>query len=185
RPGSRTRGCDRPRARRRRAAPDRGRARAARRAEDSPLRRLQRAPRTRIQYGARGCIWRARTACRSSATRSLLGEWTSTVPLHSKNAESRLLDRRVEGRRNRKRQDAARFLRRDHSDVPKARRGIVGMSLPLVLVEDGALEVLFLLLAPRAALRLAPLASRRGETGVGLLPSHHREPGVRPHPDYT
>src|SRR5438046_7078505 len=82
------------------------------------------------------------------------------VRLHSKNAESRLLDRCVEGRRNRKRQDAARFLRRNHSVVPKARGGIVGMSLPLVLVEDGALELLLLGLGPGAALRLDPEIGR-------------------------
>src|SRR5882762_11769555 len=102
------------------------------------------------------------------------------VPLHSKNAEPSLLERCVEGRRNRKRQGAARFLGRDHSVVPEARGGIVGMSLPLVLVEDGALEALFLLLAPGAALGLYPVASYRGEDGSRLLPSHHRDAGVGP-----
>src|SRR5439155_1580968 len=105
-----------------------------------------------------------------------------SVPLHSKNAESRFLDRCVEGRRNRKRQGAARLLGRDHSVVPEARGGIVGMSLPFVLVENRALEVLFLLLAPGAALGLDSVAFHRGEDGSRLLPSHHRDAGVRPHP---
>src|SRR2546422_210284 len=115
---------------------------------------------------------------------SVVARWMDIgISLHSKNAEARFLDRCVEGRRNRKRQGAARFLGRDHSVVPEARGGIVGMSLPLVLVEDGALEPLFLLLAPGAAFGLYPVASHRGEDGSRLLPSHHRDAGVWPHPE--
>src|SRR5207247_5162918 len=47
------------------------------------------------------------------------------VRLHSKNAESRLLDRCVEGRRNRKREGSARFLGLDYYVAPKERRGVV------------------------------------------------------------
>src|SRR5712675_789544 len=105
------------------------------------------------------------------------------LPLHSKNAESRLLDRCVEGRRNRKRQGTARFLGRDHSVVPKPGGGVVGMPLALVLVEDGALELFLLRLAPGAALGLDPVAFHRGENRGRLLPSHDRDACVGPHPE--
>src|SRR2546427_10656967 len=47
---------------------------------------------------------------------SVVARWMDIgSPLHSKNAEARFLNRCVEGRRNRKRQGAARFLGRDHA----------------------------------------------------------------------
>src|ERR1700704_3178923 len=97
--------------------------------------------------------------------------------LHSKNAEPGLFDRRVERGGNRERQDAPRFAGRDHSVVPKPRGGIVGMPLPLVLVEDGALEFFLLLLAPGAALGLYPVPLHLAEEETGLLPPPHRIPG--------
>src|SRR5438876_12381186 len=57
------------------------------------------------------------------------------------------------------------------------------MSLALVLVKDRALEVLFLLLAPGPALGLDSVALHRGEDRSRLLPPHHRDAGVRPHPE--
>src|SRR5713101_8115350 len=71
---------------------------------------------------------------------SVVARWMDIrISLHSKNAEPRLPDRCVERRGDRKRQGAARFLGRNHTVVPKPRGGVVGMSLPLVLVKDGTL----------------------------------------------
>src|SRR6267378_3805098 len=114
---------------------------------------------------------------------SVVARWMDIgISLHSKNAEPGFLDRRVEGRRDRKREGAARFLGGDHSIVPKPRGGVVGMPLPLVLVADGTLELLLLRFAPGAALRLDAVALHRGEDGSRLRYGHHRDAGVRPHP---
>src|SRR6267143_2271505 len=114
---------------------------------------------------------------------SVVARWMDIrISLHSKNAEPGFLDRRVERRRDRKREGAARFLGGDHSIVPKPRGGVVGMPLPLVLVADGTLELLLLRFAPGAALRLDAVALHRGEDGSRLLSAHHRDAGVRPHP---
>src|ERR1041384_7483226 len=117
---------------------------------------------------------------------SVLARWMDIgISSHSKNAEPGFLDRCVEGRRERERQRAASLPGRDHSVVPKPRGGVVGMALLLILVEDGSLEVLFLLLAPGAALGLDSVAFHRGENRSRLLPAHHRDAGVRPHPEKT
>src|SRR2546430_8694890 len=115
---------------------------------------------------------------------SVVARWIDIgISLHSKNAEPGFLDRRVEGCRDRERQRAPSPPGRDHAVVPEPRGSVVGMSLPLVLVEDGSLEVLFLLLAPGTALGLDPVAFHRGENRSRLLAAHHRDAGIRPHPE--
>ncbi len=56
--------------------------------------------------------------------------------LHSKDAELRLLDRRIEGGREPQCQNAAGVLRRDHAVVPQTGRGVVRVALAVVLLED-------------------------------------------------
>src|SRR6267142_246209 len=113
---------------------------------------------------------------------SMVAECSDMVPLHSENAEPGFLDRRVERSRDRRRQRAPCFLGRDDAVVPETGGRIIGVSLLLILLEDGPLELLLLLLAPLAAFRLDAVAFHRGEHGGSLLAAHHRDARVRPHP---
>src|SRR5882672_1915594 len=113
---------------------------------------------------------------------SMVAECSDMVPLHPEDAEPGFLDRRVERCRDRQRQRAPCFLGYDDAVVPETGGRIIGVSLLLVLLEDGPLELQLLLLAPLAAFRLDAVALHRGEHGGGLLPAHHRDARVRPHP---
>src|SRR4029077_14799102 len=93
--------------------------------------------------------------------------------LHPENAEPGLLDRRVERRGDRQPERAPCLLGRDDAVVPEARCREVGIALALVLLEDGAFELLLLLLAPGAAFRLDAVPLHAGEDRSRLLPPHH------------
>src|SRR5699024_7016860 len=60
----------------------------------------------------------------------------------------------------------------DDPVVPEPGGGVVGAALGLVLLDDGALELGLLGLAPGAAAGLDPVASPGREDGGGLLPAH-------------
>src|SRR5579885_613216 len=100
---------------------------------------------------------------------------------HSEHAEPGRLDRGVEARRERQREDAAGLARIDHAIVPEPRAGIIGMALGLVLRADRRLEGLLFGRAPGAAARLDIVAAHGGEHGRGLLPAHYRDARVGPH----
>src|SRR5512147_2868117 len=91
-------------------------------------------------------------AARASAATSGGAKRAAPRTLHPEHAELRVLDRRVHRGGEREAEHAAGVLRRDHAVVPQTRRGVVGMALAVVLLEDGLLERLFLLLRPGPAL---------------------------------
>src|SRR5882672_9391986 len=134
----------------------------------------------RIRCGERGCTCLDRTAVRSYSILSMRGG--RTWVLHPENAEPGLFDRRVERGGDRECQRSSRFLRCNDSVVPQPRGSVVRMPLALVLFEDGALELLLLLLAPAAVLRLDAVALDGCEHRRRLLSAHHRDARVRPHP---
>src|ERR1700758_5446425 len=73
---------------------------------------------------------------------------------HPEDAEFRRQDRRVQRRRERQAEYAARLRGIDHAVVPQSRGRVVGVTLRLVLRADGRLERLLFLRAPLSALRL-------------------------------
>src|SRR6202521_4025386 len=75
-------------------------------------------------------------------------------PSHAEDAEARLLDGRVESRREGEPQDSARIDGIDDAVVPQPRRGVVGMALLLVLLANRGLERFLLRLGPFLALGL-------------------------------
>src|SRR3984893_4114202 len=114
------------------------------------------------------------------ATRRLLITAPSDLALHPEHAKVRRLLRRVAHRRERQPQYAPRFDGIDHAIVPQARRGIIRMSLALVLLANRLLECL--LVRHRPVLTRAPqLVTLDGrEHAGGLLPAHDRDARVRP-----
>src|SRR5262245_13276793 len=71
---------------------------------------------------------------------------------HPPDPEARLLDRRVEGRRQCPRQHHPRLVRRDDAIVPEPRGRVVGIALVLVFLPDRRLEGRLLFRAPALAL---------------------------------
>src|SRR4051794_26018355 len=63
----------------------------------------------------------------------------------------------------------------DDAVVPEPCGGVVRVALVLVLLADRRLERLFLV--------RGHVAANGGEDRRGLLATHHRDPGVRPHPE--
>src|SRR6185437_12769974 len=127
--------------------------------------------------------------CRSGRfmVTSPIGPWRSMASevmevSHPEHAEPRVLDGRVEGRREAQGEHAARVHRIDHAVVPEAGGGVVGMALALVLLADRRLEGLFLGGRPLPALRLDAVALHRGEDRGRLLAAHHRDARVGPAP---
>src|SRR6185437_2999423 len=101
-------------------------------------------------------------------------------PLHAEEAEARLFLRRVVHRGKRETENAARLERIDHPVVPESRRGVIGMTLALVLLADGPLEGFLFFRRPVAsgALELSALDGR--EHARRLLAAHDGDAGVGP-----
>src|SRR6185503_9958368 len=78
--------------------------------------------------------------------------------LHPEDAEARVFRGGVGADGKCQSEDAAGVRGIDHAVVPKARRGVIGMALALVLLADRRLEGLFLLLRPLALLGLDAVA---------------------------
>src|SRR2546430_5051542 len=114
------------------------------------------------------------------ATRRLFITAPSPPALHPEHAKVRRLLRRVAHRRERQPQHAPRFDGIDHAVVPQPRRGIIGMSLALVLLANRLFERL--LLRRRPVLTRAPqLVTLDGrEHAGGLFTAHDRDARVRP-----
>src|SRR4029077_1066919 len=100
-----------------------------------------------------------------------------------KDAESRLLDRCIQGCRNCEAEHAPCIDRIDDAVVPEARRRVVRMALALVLLADRRLERVFLFLRPGLAGCLDAVAAHGREHTRGLLAAHHADARVRPHPE--
>src|SRR6266699_570433 len=111
---------------------------------------------------------------------SLRSTHPTTKLLHPKHPEPRRFDRRVERGREREREHAPGFLRRDDAVVPQPGGRVIGISLALVIVPDRLLEFFFLLGAPRLAPRLDIVAAHGGEHRGGLLPTHDRNSRIGP-----
>src|SRR5690348_824230 len=106
---------------------------------------------------------------------------TSTAPMsHPEDPEMGLFNGRVEARRNRHCQHAARVLRIDDAVVPQPGAGIIGMALAFVLLADCRLEAVLLRLGPGLAAR-AVAPHRRQHVGR-LLAAHHRDARIGPRP---
>src|SRR5215472_736530 len=102
--------------------------------------------------------------------------------LHAENAKDRLVDRTIEGCRNRKGEYLARVGGIDYAVVPQPGAGVVGVAFALVLLTYGSLECKLFIAAPAPAIRFDRIAADGGEHRRRLLPAHHRDARVRPHP---
>src|SRR4029453_4237769 len=104
----------------------------------------------------------------------------TSVRSHPEHAEALLLDRRIERRRYRQPEDAARIGRIDDAVVPEACAGIVRIALTLVLIADRRLERLLVFLAPGFARGLEATAAHGREHARGLFAAHDADARVRP-----
>src|SRR5918996_935087 len=102
--------------------------------------------------------------------------------LHPEHAEVGALDRRVERGGQAERQDGARLRRIDDAVVPQPGAGVIGVTLALVLVTDRRLESFLFVLRPALPRALQVVAAHLREHVSRLLAAHHRDAGVRPHP---
>src|SRR5262249_28933649 len=103
--------------------------------------------------------------------------------LHPKHTEARRRGRRrIEPGGERLAEHGAGVGRIDHAVIPQPRGRVMGAALPLILPADRRLELRVLLLPPLPALRCARLLADDREHARRLLAAHHRDAGVRPHP---
>src|SRR3954468_21822639 len=116
-----------------------------------------------------------RTSGRSRVTRATPSFLSTKSTSHPEYAELGFFDRRIEGGRDRKAEEAPRVRRIDHTVVPEPGAGVVGMALLLVLVADRLLELLFRFLRGEVALHGRKHARCR-------LAAHDRDARVGPHP---
>src|SRR5574343_227476 len=117
--------------------------------------------------------------------RSISRVWYIANSLHAEQAELGLGDRRVERSAQAQRQHAARVGGVDHPVVPDASCRVIGVTLVFVLLLDRCLQGFFFLHAPLAAFALDAVALDGGQHARGLLPAHHADAGVGPHPEET
>ena len=94
-------------------------------------------------------------------------------PLHPEDAETGRRDRCIQTRRQPQRQDLPGIGRIDDAVIPQPRRGVVGVSLPVILFANRRRELRFFLGAPGGSFGLEV---RRGGRGPGHLP----RPAPRP-----
>src|SRR3990167_4029377 len=119
--------------------------------------------------------------------------WMSSVGMfmgcslgsHAEHAKARFANRRVQAGTQAQGQHAPCVRRADHAIVPQAGRGVIGMTLLLVLLADGGFEGGFLVRAPLAALALDAVTLDRGQHAGGLFAAHHADARVGPHPQKT
>src|SRR5258705_863992 len=104
---------------------------------------------------------------------------------HPEDPELRRRYRRVEARRQRERQHAARLRRVENAVVPQPRGRIVRRPFELVLVENRLADLPVLLVRQLPVLARQLVALDRGEHARGLLAAHDGNAGVRPHPEET
>src|SRR5256885_7975024 len=122
---------------------------------------------------ARTRSWRNRstwTCCsRRSTSCSLRRE------SHAEDAVPHVLDRRMPGGSEPERKDSTRGERIDDAVIPEARGRVIRRSLRLVLLENARAE--------RFLLGVVLERPDQREDRRGLLPAHHADARVRPHPE--
>src|SRR3954468_15748427 len=110
---------------------------------------------------------------------------TSTVsnmswPLHPEDAVADVFHGSVGTGGERQAEDGARLRRVDHAVVPEPGRGVVRMTLRLVLVADRLPERLLVLGRPLLAACLEAVAADGRQHAGRLLAAHDRDAGVGP-----
>src|SRR3974377_1065380 len=95
-----------------------------------------------------------------------------TVASHPKHAKPRFRDGGVQGSVQPQCQHAARLDRINYTIIPEPSRRVVRMALALVLGTDLRFEILL----------VVALAAHFSQHVGGLLPAHHGNAGIGPHP---
>src|SRR5574343_165892 len=102
--------------------------------------------------------------------------------LHPEDAELRFFGRCIHRGGKAEAEHAAGICRIDDAIVPEARRGVVGVALRLVLLADRCLEGGLFVGAPGLASGFDAVALDSGQHAGCLFAPHHRDAGIRPHP---
>src|SRR3954447_10075547 len=107
-------------------------------------------------------------------------ENTAVARLHPEDAVADRLQRRVGADRQGEADHRPGVHRVDDAVVPEPSRGVVGVTLPLVLLADRRGESGLVSLGPRLAALLQGVAPDGRQDRRGLLATHHRDAGVGP-----
>src|SRR5690606_20436045 len=102
--------------------------------------------------------------------------------LHTKDAEPRVLLRRIERYGKCERPHHARIGRLDHTVVPPPRRRVVRVALQFVLRARIGAVFFQRGFGHRLAARLGAFATHLSQHVSGLFAAHYRDAGVWPHP---
>src|SRR5574343_487131 len=162
-------------------------ARTADRTSASASRATKAAVSSEIRVSSKA-LWRSGRFIQTVATgpfSSISRAVNMRCSLHPEDAELGFFGRGVHRGGEAQAEHAAGVGRIDDAVVPEAGGGVVGVALGLVLLADRRLEGFFLFGAPGLAAGFEAIALDGGEHAGRLFAAHHRDAGIRPHPQET